>query len=578
MHLFLQVFWRAMHTEKAVLTKKAITSLLLAVIWIIEPLYARYAVDTMVSAIDGGTVNFVQIIGQWFGLYVIASVVSGVSMRYVWDVRNAVVARTREMYYARLLHLDLEHHIKSKTGELMKKIDNASDTLADLTQQLLIQIPTSSLTAIAFFCVSLYISWQLTLLAFLMIPVFLVIIYLGNLMTRKHVVKVNNLWVNALGRGYDVVANIVTVKSSGTEADEINALRRKHTEGIKELDKVNQVWALIEGIGFFELLRIVLASAGLYLYSQGQMSLGSVFFYQFGFFRMVVPFQMLATMSPKWNEMINKIELAEAMYATPITINNIDNPITLTPLKGKIELIHASLAYDTTDALQDVSFTINPGEHVALVGHSGAGKSTLAMLLNRFYDVTAGQILIDDTNIMNLDIQWWRQQIGLVQQENIMFNDTVLENIRYSRSNALQEEVEAAAKRASAHEFITKLPNGYNTSIGERGIRLSGGERQRVAIARAILKQPQLVILDEATSALDSITERDVQQGIEALIKGRTAVIIAHRLSTVRKVDKIAVLKDGGLLAYGSHAELMHTCATYKEMVDLQSEGMLMES
>lgn len=578
MHLFLQVFWRAMHTEKAVLTKKAITSLLLASIWVIEPLYARYAVDAMSSAIDGETVNFMRIIGQWFGLYVFASVVSGISMRYVWDVRNAVVARTREMYYEKLLHLDLEHHIQAKTGELMKKIDNASDTLADLTQQLLIQIPTSSLTAIAFFCVSLYISWQLTLLAFLMIPVFLVIIYLGNLMTRKHVVKVNNLWVNALGRGYDVVANIVTVKSSGTEVAEINALKRKHTEGIKELDKVNQIWALIEGIGFFDLLRIVLASAGLYLYSQGQMSLGSVFFYQFGFFRMVVPFQMLATMSPKWNEMINKIELAEAMYNTPIKLKNAESPIILTPLKGKIELQNVSLAYDATDALKDISFTIEPGQHIALVGHSGAGKSTLAMLLNRFYDVTAGKILIDDTNITALDITWWRQQIGLVQQENIMFNDSVLENIRYSRSSATQQEVEQAAKRASAHEFISTLPNGYNTSIGERGIRLSGGERQRVAIARAMLKEPQLVILDEATSALDSITERAVQQGIEALIENRTAVIIAHRLSTVRKVDTIAVFKEGTLLAYGAHADLMKTCSTYKEMVDLQSEGMLMDT
>lgn len=566
-----------MHTETNVLTKKAITSLLLAAIWIIEPLYARYAVDAMVSAIDGASVSFIRIIGQWFGLYVLASVISGISMRYVWEVRNAVVARTREMYYERLLILDLEHHIKAKTGELMKKIDNASDTLADLTQQLLIQIPTSSLTAIVFFGVSLYISWQLTLLAFLMIPIFLLLIYLGNRMTRKHVVKVNNLWVNALGRGYDVIANIVTVKSSGTEVTEMQALRQKHTQGIKELDKVNQVWALIEGIGFFDLLRIVLASAGLYLYSQGSMSLGSVFFYQFGFFRMVVPFQMLANMSPKWNEMINKLELAEAIYSTPITITNAEHPIILTPLHGKIEFNQVSLAYEASDALQDVSFTIEPGQHIALVGQSGAGKSTMTMLLNRFYDVTAGAILIDGTNIKELDLQWWRKQIGLVQQENIMFNDSVFNNIAYSKAGATLEQVKAAAKRASAHTFIAALPDGYNTNIGERGIRLSGGERQRIAIARAILKEPQLVILDEATSALDSITERAVQAGIEALIHNRTAVIIAHRLSTVRKVHKIAVLAAGKLIAFGTHNELMHSCAMYKEMVDLQSEGMLRE-
>jgi ABC-type multidrug transport system fused ATPase/permease subunit len=221
--------------------------------------------------------------------------------------------------------------------------------------------------------------------------------------------------------------------------------------------------------------------------------------------------------------------------------------------------------------------TIKPGEHVALVGHSGAGKSTIAALLNRFYDVTGGRIVVDGTNLNDLDIRWWRSNIGLVLQENLMFNDTVLENIRYARPSATLDEVMLAAKRASADEFIERLPKKYDTEIGERGVKLSGGERQRLAIARAILKDPKIVILDEATSALDSLTERKVQEGIKELIAGRTAVIIAHRLSTVRSVDRIAVMEGGKLQAMASHDELLKTNNLYRQMVELQQGGVLPE-
>jgi ABC-type multidrug transport system fused ATPase/permease subunit len=244
-------------------------------------------------------------------------------------------------------------------------------------------------------------------------------------------------------------------------------------------------------------------------------------------------------------------------------------------------------APETTDAkdetaewratLRNLTFTIKPGEHVALVGHSGAGKSTVASLLNRFYDVTGGRILVDGIDMNDLDVRWWRSQIGLVLQENLMFNDSVLENIRYARPSATLEEVKLAAKRASADEFIERLPKKYDSEIGERGVKLSGGERQRLAIARAILKDPKIVILDEATSALDSMTERKVQEGIKELIAGRTAIIIAHRLSTVRSVDRIAVMENGSLVAMAPHDELLKTNALYRNMVELQQGGVLPE-
>jgi ABC-type multidrug transport system fused ATPase/permease subunit len=227
--------------------------------------------------------------------------------------------------------------------------------------------------------------------------------------------------------------------------------------------------------------------------------------------------------------------------------------------------------------IKHLSLTIKPGEHIALVGHSGAGKSTIAMLLNRFYDVTRGMIVVDGENLNDLDLTWWRKQIGLVLQDNLMFNDTIMNNIRYARPDASIDDVMEAAKRASADTFIERLPNNYETEVGERGVKLSGGERQRIAIARAILKKPTIVILDEATSALDSLTERLVQEGIKELIAGRTAIIIAHRLSTVRSVDRIAVLEDGQLIAVAPHDELLKTCDTYRQMVELQQGGVLAE-
>jgi ATP-binding cassette subfamily B protein len=408
-----------------------------------------------------------------------------------------------------------------------------------------------------------------------MLPVYITIVWTTVWWTRQNVQKVNALWVKSLGRGYDAMANIFTVKSSAAEDRELESMAAIHREGLAELDKVNRFWAALEGFGYFGLLRLVMIGTGLWLLVRGEISLGSLFFFQFSFFRLVVPFEMLSNMMPRWNELVGKIRLAEDIYNKEIEIESKPDAVTLPDFKGEITLDDVTFSYGDADALRGLTLSIRPGEHIALVGHSGAGKSTVAMLLNRFYDVTSGAILVDGKDLRDLDLQWWRSRIGLVQQENITFNDTIGNNIRYSRPDAADADVIDAATRASAHAFISKLPQGYDTLVGERGIRLSGGERQRVAIARAILKKPDIVILDEATSALDSLTEREVQQGIRSLIEGRTAVIIAHRLSTVRSVDRIAVLENGTLLACAPHDELVKTCDLYRRMVELQQGGIL---
>ncbi len=549
----------------------------MALVWIGEPLYARYAIDQMLLALEGAPVPFVRLFGIWLGIFLLFNVVSAAMFYVKWAIQHDLLAQTRQMYYERALQLDIRHHVKTRGGEMMKKIDNAADAMVDLMRQIFLELLPSSITAAIFLIISAFISWQLTVLIIALLPLFVLLLTVYVRSTRGNMDIVNALWVKSLGRGYDAMTNIFTVKSAGAEGRELSSMEEIHRKGIAELRKVNRAWSIFEGFGTFMLIRLCLIAYGMYLLVHGELSLGSLFFYQFTFFRIVMPLEMLSSMMPRWNELMGRVRLAEEMFLQPVTIRSKSDAVRLPDVRGRVVFDHVSFTYGDADTLRDITLEVEPGEHIALVGHSGAGKSTIAMLLNRFYDVSGGRLLIDGTDIRDLDLTWWRQQVGLVMQENVMFNDSLLENIRYASPRASREEVEQAARRASAHHFIAALPQGYDTPVGERGIRLSGGERQRVAIARTILKSPAVVILDEATSALDSVTERAVQQGIRELIAGRTSFIIAHRLSTVRSVHRIAVVENGTITACAPHETLMNQSTVYRDMVELQREGVLAE-
>ena len=255
----------------------------------------------------------------------------------------------------------------------------------------------------------------------------------------------------------------------------------------------------------------------------------------------------------------------------PELIQNKPNAQLLPHVKGSVSFNNVSFAYNTDEPiLDDVSFSATPGQVIALVGPSGAGKSTVASLLPRFYDVTRGSIVIDGFDIRNVTMESLREQVGIVPQETMLFNGSVYDNILYGRLDATEEEVMAASKAANAHNFITELPNGYDTQLGDRGVNISGGQRQRIAIARAILKNPQILILDEATSALDTESERVVQEALDRLMVGRTSFVIAHRLSTIKNADKILVMEKGKIVEEGNHDELMAKDGLYAHLYQIQ--------
>jgi subfamily B ATP-binding cassette protein MsbA len=309
---------------------------------------------------------------------------------------------------------------------------------------------------------------------------------------------------------------------------------------------------------------------GGYSVIQGEFSPGTFFSFMAALLMIYAPVKDLSRMNLEIQDGLAAAARVFELLDTAPEIKDEPGAVCLPPIRERIDFERITFKYDGEPVIKNVSFHVNVGEVIALVGMSGAGKTSLVNLLPRFYDVEEGQILIDDNNIRKVTLQSLRDQIGLVTQQTILFNDTVRVNIAYGDLRRSDQEIIEAAKAANAHDFIQRLPMGYETIIGEQGVKLSGGERQRLSIARALLKNAPILILDEATSSLDSDSETEVQKALESLMKGRTVFVIAHRLSTIRNADRIIVLSGGQIVEEGAHEQLMARKGEYRRLYDLQ--------
>ena len=446
----------------------------------------------------------------------------------------------------------------------------------------IIFISLASLMIIGLSCVLLILDWRLGLLVTLPIPLILWSFYKHSYRLKILFTRAWRKWSSLTEILSDSIPGIRVVKAFNQEQNEILRFNQRNDNCLTEFTDIHKVWtkfwprilfilhAIVVTVWTFAMPRL-LSDQGMDIEPLSFGTFLAFLLYLGMFFQPMETIGMLMRMMNRATT--SALRIFEILDTEP-DIKQPGMPINVTSLQGRIRFENVSFAYDgIRHVLNDINFDVKPGEMIGLVGASGAGKSTITNLIANFYTPTSGRILIDNIDICKLDIGQYRRQIAMVLQDPYLFHGTILDNIRYGYASASLENIIDAARAANAHDFICKLPYGYETVVGERGHSLSGGERQRISIARAILTDPRILILDEATSSVDTITERNIQEALELLIEGRTVIAIAHRLSTLRRATRLIVLDEGQIIEQGTHGELLRIeNGTYRRLSKMQRE------
>ena len=540
---------------------------------LILPLVIRNLVDVVFTSSNLPRLN--QLAGGLFVVFMVQALFSAAHRYTLSFVGERAIADIRIELYSHLQRLSLRFYAENRTGEIVSRLTNdvtllqeaITNNLVSLLQQLIMLVGASVLL--------FYLNWQLTLVILTGIPIITVII----ITLGRRIRAASKLVQEKLAEA----ANVVEETTSGVRI--VQSFAREGYENGRFSAKVNDTFAaamvrakisavLGPVIGFLAFASITITLwFGSWQVIDGTLTDGGLVAYLVYTMMVASPIASLAGLYAQFQSALGAGERLFELLGTIPDIADAPNAYPLPPVVGSVTFDHVSFDYSRAVAiLRDVAFAAQPGQVVALVGPSGAGKTTLVNLVPRFYDVGQGQISIDGHDIRGVQVASLREQIGIVPQETILFSDTVYTNIRYGKLDATLAEVEAAARAANAHDFITQdLPDGYETMVGERGVKLSGGQRQRVAIARAILKDPRILILDEATSSLDSESEQLVQEALERLMAGRTTFVIAHRLSTIVNADWILVLDKGQIVEQGTHEQLLrHEAGLYARLHGMQ--------
>ncbi|HDD2911307.1 TPA: SAV1866 family putative multidrug efflux ABC transporter [Staphylococcus aureus] len=544
------------------------------------PLLIKYAIDGVINnhalTTDEKVHHLTIAIGIALFIFVIVRPPIEFIRQYLaqWT-SNKILYDIRKKLYNHLQALSARFYANNQVGQVISRVINDVEQTKDFILTGLMNIWLDCITIIIALSIMFFLDVKLTLAALFIFPFYILTVYVFFGRLRKLTRERSQALAEVQGFLHERVQGISVVKSFAIEDNEAKNFDKKNTNFLTRALKHTRwnaySFAAINTVT--DIGPIIVIGVGAYLAISGSITVGTLAAFVgylellFGpLRRLVASFttltQIFASMDRVFQLIDEDYDIKNGVGAQPIEIK-----------QGRIDIDHVSFQYNDNEApiLKDINLSIEKGETVAFVGMSGGGKSTLINLIPRFYDVTSGQILIDGHNIKDFLTGSLRNQIGLVQQDNILFSDTVKENILLGRPTATDEEVVEAAKMANAHDFIMNLPQGYDTEVGERGVKLSGGQKQRLSIARIFLNNPPILILDEATSALDLESESIIQEALDVLSKDRTTLIVAHRLSTITHADKIVVIENGHIVETGTHRELMSKQGAYEHLYSIQN-------
>lgn len=494
-------------------------------------------------------------------------------------IRTGIVRDIRNQLYQKITSLSLGFFSEERKGDIIARMSGDVQEVESSIMSSLDMLFKNPVLILFYFCTLVFISWQLTLFTILFVPPFGWFMGLVGRKLKAQSISAQSLWSDTMSMVEETLGGLRIIKAFCAEDKmnmRFNQVNSEYRDNVKRVNIRQQMaHPMSEFLGTI-LIVIVLWFGGILVLDYGRIDGPTIIFYLVMLYSIINPLKEFSRASYNIPKGLASMERIDKILKAEIEIKDKENPEHIASFEHQIEFRHVSFAYtdNKTDeliyVLKDINLIIPKGKTVALVGQSGSGKSTMVDLIPRYYDVQEGEVLIDGINVKNLAVHDLRQLIGNVNQEAILFNASFKDNIRFGKTDATDEEIANAAKIANAYEFITKSEKGFDTNIGDRGGRLSGGQRQRISIARAILKNPPILILDEATSALDTESERLVQDALEKLMKTRTTVAVAHRLSTIKHADEICVLHEGRIVERGSHDELIAKDGYYKKLHDMQ--------
>ena len=514
-------------------------------------------------------------IGGLLGSAVVAWLLSWGKTYILALVSERIGADLRTTTYEHLLKLSLEYFGGKRTGDLMSRVGSESDRICVYLSLHLLDFATDVLMFLMTVIALLQINTKLALVTLLPLPIIAWLIHRVRDKLRTGFEKIDRVWGEVTNVLADTIPGIRVVKAFAQEKREATRFREANKHNLLVNDKLNKVWSLFSPtVSFLTDLGILVVWAfGIWQVSHNEITVGSLVAavaFISNFYGRIDSMSRIVSVTQKSASAAKRIfDILDHVSSVPEPAK----PVALKEIKGQIELREVGFRYGNRAVNRGISLNIKPGEMIGLVGHSGSGKSTLVNLICRFYDVSEGAILLDGVDIRSFAISDFRSNIGLVLQEPFLFFGTIAENIAYGKPDATREQIIASARAAHAHEFILRLPQGYDSMVGERGQGLSGGERQRISIARALLIDPRILIMDEATSSVDSETEKEIQKALDNLVKGRTTIAIAHRLSTLHKADRLVVLDRGQVVEVGSHDELMAREGAYFRLYEAQARN-----